>query len=107
MTDWTSSATFMERFPIEYCRAHQLLVIEEDGQQLGLVTDATPALVIDCVGRVLGRPLTTRQVEERTLREWTNRLYESQATESAASTTGWQKHINESIFIDRPKSGVN
>lgn len=73
----------MCRFPIEYCRQHQLLVVEDDGQPLGLVTESTPSMVIDCVGRVLGQPLLTRSVEERLLREWTNRLYEVQAANTS------------------------
>jgi general secretion pathway protein E len=88
----------MSRFPIEYCRAHQVLVVEEAGQLLGLITGSTSATMIDCVGRALGRPIATRQIDVQVLREWTNRLYESQVTESTNTTN--PLGLEEVLFAD-------
>jgi general secretion pathway protein E len=72
----------MSRFPIEYCRQHQLLVVEQNGAALGLITQETSDIVVDCVGRSLGQPLPTHCIEQADLRDWTNRFYEAQATEA-------------------------
>jgi len=61
MKGWRS---FLDTFPIEYCRQHQILVVERLGKPIGLVSEATTDIAIDCrtlrVGIAVGTVVTSR-----------------------------------------------
>lgn len=77
---------FIERFSIEYCRRHRLIGVQDANGDNFLIGDsqAVPAIV-DCVGRLMGSPLSFRSVEHETLVTITNEAYEATASKKSSS----------------------
>lgn len=70
-------AGFLARFPIEYCRRHNVLaVLPASGQAVVLTEEATQAHIVDVVGRALGKPTKRVDVELPLLSSLINKHYE-------------------------------
>ncbi|MFG0261674.1 MAG: GspE/PulE family protein [Novipirellula sp. JB048] len=77
---------FIDLYPIEFCRRHQLLVASgTDGQQILYTITKQPAYLIDTIGRQLGQSIHTQQIEESELRQKINAAYETAASKRVAS----------------------
>lgn len=79
--DWIACAEFTQRFPIEYCRRHSVLVARmADGRARLLATDTGAASpLVDNIGRMLAKTLLVVQIDEESLRQLINDAYELRA----------------------------
>lgn len=72
---------FTQKFPIEFCRDHELLaVLENGGGRSLLCTDDTSSFAVDIVVRILNHPLSVRRTTPEEVRSLTNEHYEMKAS---------------------------
>ncbi|MEO1527317.1 MAG: ATPase, T2SS/T4P/T4SS family [Planctomycetota bacterium] len=83
--DWLACDSFLQQFPIEFCRRHQVFVATNDkGQRRVLVSQALQKPhVADNIGRILGEPLPTVLVDADELSLLINTAYESTAAQAS------------------------
>lgn len=102
---WTPLATFVARFPIEYCRRHQIMVaVNSRGEHRLLHVGNAGNLVSDNVGRLLRKPLLCLQVDVDSLKRLINDAYEAKASER-----NLQSQATDAVSLDEllgaPASG--
>ncbi|TWU62324.1 Type II secretion system protein E [Crateriforma conspicua] len=93
-TAWRPHATFMDLFPIEYCRRHSVLAATQDESNSTCVLttqDGWPGAV-DIIGRFIGEPVDSVQVTNDELRGLINQFYEARAVE--------QTQQSEAVTLD-------
>ncbi|MEM6473918.1 MAG: GspE/PulE family protein, partial [Planctomycetota bacterium] len=85
MSDATDSffayGPFVASFPIEYCRSHNVFVAVDEQENVQLLCIEEPkATIRDAIGRVLKRPVITKQVEKDFLASLVDTSYEEKVT---------------------------
>ncbi|MCG8648615.1 MAG: Flp pilus assembly complex ATPase component TadA, partial [Pirellulales bacterium] len=78
---WTVWRRFVDTFPIEYCRRHQVLAAHNQNDELRLLCGevSEDTNLIDNIGRILKKPLSVQQIDAELLRQLINEAYESKA----------------------------
>jgi len=75
---------FVSKFPIEFCRKHNVLGVEDaDGVRRLLACGPVPPSVADNVGRMMRQPLKVCEVDQQILRKRINVAYESKAAQQS------------------------
>lgn len=96
---WTVYEPFIQKFPIEFCRKYEVVVAANElGEVMLLTTSSEVPIVCDNIGRMLGNPLRTVQVDEDLLRPLVNTAYESR-TESSSPD------VPDSVSLDELLGG--
>lgn len=86
--DFACWRAFVSTFSIEFCRRHQIIgAIAANDRQLALITEKTPAYMVDVVGRAMGKPLERMQISESELASLANRFYEQAVAEKRMANT--------------------
>lgn len=95
---------FAAKFPIEYCRRHQVLGVKLiDGGNSLLVTEQTKRHIVDIVGRAMGKPLNPSALDLDTLNTLTNRLFEQavEAKRLAVDAPTLEQFLGETVPSER------
>jgi general secretion pathway protein E len=87
LADCQACDRFLNRFSIEYCRHHSIVVtiMPDRNKPIAWVEDLDCQCTIDNVGRALGQPLLARVATAEEIRAAINRFYEQQAANADRS----------------------
>ena len=75
---WSAWNDFLAKFPIEFCRKHGVLAVENaSGQRRLLTSESVAPAIVDNIGRMMRQPLLSHAVDADELRQMINTAYES------------------------------
>ncbi|MEM6472464.1 MAG: ATPase, T2SS/T4P/T4SS family [Planctomycetota bacterium] len=105
MDSFFAYGPFVASFPIEYCRSHNVFVAVDEQENVQLLCIEEPkATVRDAIGRVLKRPVITKQVGKDFLASLVDTSYEEKVTAEnqvqAADAVTLEELLGEST-VDR------